>query len=72
MNIAACTSNIRSTHSSVLFFHSASSQVYIGYATGHTEFVNESQLWAIVACTIFASTMLHGTTSFLVDRFASE
>jgi hypothetical protein len=36
------------------------------------EFVNERQLWALVAYTIFASAVLHGTTSFLVDRFTSK
>jgi sodium/hydrogen antiporter len=44
---------------------------YVGYATGHMEFVNEEQLWAVVAYTIFASALLHGATSFLVDRYAS-
>jgi len=44
---------------------------YVGYATGHMEFVNEDQLWALVAYTIFASALLHGGTSFLVDRYAS-
>lgn len=44
---------------------------YVGYATGHMEFVNEDQLWALVAYTIFASALLHGTTSFLVDRYSS-
>jgi sodium/hydrogen antiporter len=45
---------------------------YVGYATGHMEFVNEDQLWAVVAYTIFASSLLHGATSFLVDRYASR
>jgi NhaP-type Na+/H+ or K+/H+ antiporter len=45
---------------------------YVAYATGHTEFVNERQIWALVAYTIFASTLIHGTTSFLVDRYASR
>lgn len=44
---------------------------YVGYATGHVEFVNEDQLWALVAYTIFASAILHGSTSFLVDRYVS-
>ncbi len=44
---------------------------YVGYATGHMEFVNENQIWALVAYTIFASALLHGATSFLVDRHAS-
>lgn len=44
---------------------------YVGYATGHMEFVNEDQIWALAAYTIFASALLHGATSFLVDRFAS-
>ena len=45
---------------------------YIAYASGHVEFVNENQLWALVAYTIFASAVIHGTTSFLVDWFASK
>lgn len=45
---------------------------YIGYATGHIEFVNEDQLWALTAFTIFASALIHGATSFLVDRYASK
>jgi NhaP-type Na+/H+ or K+/H+ antiporter len=45
---------------------------YLGYATGHVEFVNEDQLWALVAYTIFASAIIHGATSFLVDRYASK
>nr|WP_111300399.1 cation:proton antiporter [Paracoccus saliphilus] len=44
---------------------------YVGFATGHMEFVNEAQLWALVAFTIFASAIIHGGTSFLVDRHAS-
>lgn len=44
---------------------------YVGYATGHVEFVNEDQIWALVAYTIFASAVLHGATSFFVDRYAS-
>jgi NhaP-type Na+/H+ or K+/H+ antiporter len=45
---------------------------YIAYASGHVEFVNENQLWALVAYTVFASAVIHGTTSFLVDRFTSK
>lgn len=45
---------------------------YIGYATGHIEFVNEDQLWALVAYTVFASSLIHGGSSFLVDRFVSS
>lgn len=45
---------------------------YVGYATGHMELVNEDQLWALVAYTIFASALLHGTSSFLVDRLVSK
>lgn len=44
---------------------------YIGYATGHMELVNEDQLWALVAYTVFASALIHGATSYLVDRYAS-
>lgn len=45
---------------------------YVGYATGHVEFVNEDQLWALVAYTIFASALIHGATSFMVERYASR
>jgi NhaP-type Na+/H+ or K+/H+ antiporter len=45
---------------------------YIAYASGHIELVNEDQLWALVAYTIFASAVIHGSTSFLLDRFVSR
>lgn len=45
---------------------------YIAYASGHVELINERPLWALVAFTVFASAVLHGTTSFLVDRFVSK
>jgi len=42
---------------------------YLGYATGHMEFVNENELWALVAYTIFASTVIHGIAGrWLLDR----
>ncbi|MGR3703746.1 MAG: cation:proton antiporter [Paracoccaceae bacterium] len=45
---------------------------YVGYATGHMEFVNEDQLWALVAYTIFASALIHGACSFMVERHSSR
>jgi NhaP-type Na+/H+ or K+/H+ antiporter len=36
---------------------------YLGYATGHLELVNEGALWATVAFTILASTIVHGLTA---------
>lgn len=45
---------------------------YIAYAAGHMEFINESQLWALVAYTVFASAVIHGMTSFLLDRLVSR
>ena len=45
---------------------------YIAYASGHIELVNKDQLWALVAYTIFASAVIHGSTSFLLDRFVSR
>ncbi|MEO3429597.1 cation:proton antiporter [Pelagibius sp. CAU 1746] len=45
---------------------------YIAYASGHVELIDERPIWALVAFTIFASAMLHGTTSFLMGRFVSE
>jgi NhaP-type Na+/H+ or K+/H+ antiporter len=42
---------------------------YLSYASGRVELVNEPQLWAVVAYTIFASTMLHGfTAATMLDR----
>ncbi len=36
---------------------------YIGYASTHVEFIDEGALWALVAFTIFASTVIHGLTA---------
>jgi NhaP-type Na+/H+ or K+/H+ antiporter len=36
---------------------------YLGYASTHVEFIDEGQLWAVVAFTIFASTLIHGLTA---------
>ena len=43
---------------------------YLAYASSHVEFVNEDQLWALVAFTIFGSTVLHGATGFVIERVA--
>jgi NhaP-type Na+/H+ or K+/H+ antiporter len=46
---------------------------YLSYATAHVELEEAPQLWAIVAYTILASTVLHGFTSGrLMDRFAGR
>ncbi|WMS41504.1 cation:proton antiporter [Acuticoccus sp. MNP-M23] len=36
---------------------------YLAYAQSHIEFVNEPQLWALVAFVILLSTMVHGLTA---------
>jgi sodium/hydrogen antiporter len=36
---------------------------YLGYASTHVEFINEGPIWALVAYTIFASTVIHGLTA---------
>ena len=36
---------------------------YLGYASTHVDFIDEEQLWAVVAFTIFASTLIHGLTA---------
>lgn len=36
---------------------------YLGYASTHVDFIDEPQLWAVVAFTIFASTVIHGLTA---------
>lgn len=36
---------------------------YLGYASTHVEFMDEGALWAVVAFTIFASTVIHGLTA---------
>jgi NhaP-type Na+/H+ or K+/H+ antiporter len=46
---------------------------YLGYATGHIELVNEGQLWATIAFTIAASTVIHGLTAgAAVERVTRE
>jgi NhaP-type Na+/H+ or K+/H+ antiporter len=49
---------------------------YLGYATGHMDFVNEGQLWATIALTILVSTVVHGLTAGAaverVERAAEE
>lgn len=45
---------------------------YIAYASGHIELINERPLWALVAFTVFASAVIHGTTGFLLNRFVSK
>jgi sodium/hydrogen antiporter len=45
---------------------------YLSYVTGRVELVNEPQLWAVVAYTILASTMIHGfTAATMVERVAT-
>jgi NhaP-type Na+/H+ or K+/H+ antiporter len=44
---------------------------YLGYASTQVQFVNETQLWALVGFTIFASTVIHGLTSpFVLSRLS--
>jgi NhaP-type Na+/H+ or K+/H+ antiporter len=38
---------------------------YLAYAGNHVELTNEYELWAIVACTILFSTVVHGLTAGL-------
>ena len=46
---------------------------YLGYAAAKIEFVNEGQLWALVAFCILASTLLHGfTAGIAMDRATRE
>ncbi len=46
---------------------------YLAYAASHIEFVNEPQLWALVAFVILLSTMLHGLTAGLaMDSLAGD
>lgn len=45
---------------------------YLAYAGSHAELANEAELWAIVAFTIVASTVIHGfTAAFMVERATS-
>ncbi len=39
---------------------------YVSYATGHVELINETEIWATVAFTILASTLVHGLTAGVV------
>ena len=44
---------------------------YLGYASTQLEFLNETQLWALVVFTIFASTVIHGLASpFALERIS--
>jgi NhaP-type Na+/H+ or K+/H+ antiporter len=56
--------------------HGIGSLSSLGYASSHVEFVDERQLWAVVAFTIFASTVIHGLTATAtvetLDREAAE
>ena len=46
---------------------------YLGYASTHVEFIDEGPLWALVAFTIFASTIIHGlTASRMLERLDQE
>lgn len=46
---------------------------YLCYAGRHMEFVNESQLWSLVALAILLSTILHGfTVGRAMDRLSDE
>jgi NhaP-type Na+/H+ or K+/H+ antiporter len=46
---------------------------YLGYATGHLNFVNEAQLWATIAFAILLSTLVHGLTAgAVVERVEKE
>ena len=36
---------------------------YLAYAAGHTEFLNEAELWAMTGFVILVSTLLHGFTA---------
>ncbi|MGZ8310519.1 MAG: cation:proton antiporter [Allosphingosinicella sp.] len=44
---------------------------YLAYATGHVEFINEGQLWATIAFTIFASTIVHGLSAGAVVEWVT-
>lgn len=45
---------------------------YLAYAAGHIEMINAPQLWAAVAFTIFASTLIHGLTAGTVVELATR
>lgn len=45
---------------------------YLGFATSHFEFINEGQLWATIAFTIFLSTLLHGLTAGAAVEHVTE
>jgi NhaP-type Na+/H+ or K+/H+ antiporter len=46
---------------------------YLAYAGNHVQLANEYELWAIVACTILLSTVVHGLTAGLaVERVTGE
>jgi sodium/hydrogen antiporter len=44
---------------------------YLSYAGSHMELVNEYQLWATIAFTVFASTIVHGLTAGLAVEWVT-
>ncbi|WP_412051648.1 cation:proton antiporter [Hoeflea sp. Naph1] len=46
---------------------------YLCYAGSHIEFINEAQLWSLIALVILISTVLHGfTVGWAMDRLKEE
>jgi NhaP-type Na+/H+ or K+/H+ antiporter len=46
---------------------------YLCYAGSHIEFVNEAQLWSLIALVILISTVLHGfTVGWAMDRLQDD
>ncbi|WP_417424629.1 cation:proton antiporter [Hoeflea sp.] len=46
---------------------------YLCYAGSHIEFINEAQLWSLIALVILMSTVLHGfTVGWAMDRLKEE
>ena len=45
---------------------------YLAFASGHIEFVNEPQLWALVGFVILVSTIVHGATAGLAMEGVAE
>jgi NhaP-type Na+/H+ or K+/H+ antiporter len=69
--IALIATDIRGGERAVVAFYGVrgiGSIYYLGYAVSQINFWDEAQLWAMIAFTIFVSTIVHGLTAGFVVR----
>lgn len=74
VSLRGCRLNLR--EKAVVAFYGVrgvGSIYYLSYAGAHADLANERPLWAIVAFTVFVSTVIHGfTAAFAVEKATGE